>query len=533
MATFRDFLPPILARALWRGGAGAEAKEMSGSIDFLPGIAEFMNPSEPTYKTARDYGKMSQHGYNGNVYLYRAVTVITQAIAGIPWELYKKGRGGQRASIPHPVIDLLNIEANDDDSGPEFMEAVCAYWLLAGMTYVWAVRPETGATRAPTKLYPIQPNCMTPDVDRDGALTGWTFQVGDHKQHFNPEDILRVKDFHPLTRAQGVAPASVAARALDQHNAANDWNTALLQNMARPSGMLTPKFDSIIPPDAHATFKEDLRERYQGPRNAGRPLVPRAPMEWTEMGQTPSEMDWLNGKTQAAREIAIAFGVPPELLGDASNKTYSNQVEARRALYMETILPRMDRLKAALSRWLLPMYGLDPAVYAIDYDRNAIEALAEDQDAMHARARQDYIGGIITLNQARTMIGEDPIDEGDIFLAPPRALTLDQLLEGASLPTLPDGAKPPTPPHPGAPATPPALPPGQIVDANPPGNGGNTSPNAASGPSVASNGAKGMDRQVMPPFASRAAHALYSPSARAKRLAKEAREAAAVTARRR
>lgn len=523
MATFRDFLPPILARAFTRGGVGAmsEAKDFTGNIDLLPGIAEFLNPSEPTYKTARDYSKMAQHGFSGNVYLFRAVTVITQAIAGIPWELYRKGRNGQRASIPHPAIDLLNVEANDEDSGPEFMEAVNAYWLLAGMSYIWAVRPDTGATRPPTKLFPIQPNCMTPDVDRDsGDLIRWVYQIGDHKQYFAPEDIMRVKDFHPLTRAMGVAPASVAARALDQHNAANDWNTALLQNMARPSGMLSPKSEkAIIPTDAHDTLKQDLMDKYQSPRNAGRPLVPRAPMEWTEMGQTPVEMDWLAGKTQAAREIAIAFGVPPELLGDASNKTYSNQIEARRALYMETILPRMDRLKAALSRWLLPMYGLDPAVYAIDYDRNSIEALAEDQDAMHARARADYIGGIITLNQARDMIGQDPIDEGDIFLAPPRALTLDQLLEGAGLPSMPDGGKPPTALHPDAPP-PHALPPGQIVDSAPPnsqpGAQPQTPPDAVSGPSVAPGSGKAV---VMPPFA------FSSPSARSKRLTQAAKAA--------
>lgn len=506
MPSFADFLPPILTRPFQRNAS----KELGvGAVDFLPGMAEFLNPSEPVYRSARDYSKMASGGYQGNVYLYRAVTVITQAIAGIPWQLYKRSRAGDRsAQDGHPLLTLLNIQANDEESGPEFLEALNAYWLLAGVTYIWAVRPETGATRAPTKLFALQPDLLRPDVARDGTLQGWIYQIGDHKQEFNVDDILRIKDFHPLTRAAGVAPAQVAVRPLDQHNAANDWNTALLQNMARPSGLLSPKNDAIIPPDAHDTLKNDLREKYQGPKNAGRPLVPRAAMSWQAMGQTPSEMDWLNGKTQAAREIAIAFGVPPELLGDAANKTYSNQVEARRALYMETILPRMDRLKASLSRWLLPMYGLDPAQYTIDYDRNDIEALAADQDEIHTRARSDYAGGIISLNEAREMLGEDAIDEGDIFLAPPRAMTLDQLLEGAGLPSMPDGslaAHPPAvapagAPHPELPpSAPPALPAGQIVDANPPTG-------AASTPG----GAKSVR-----PFVS-------SPSLRARRLARQA-----------
>ncbi len=476
---------------------------LSGELASYPGIAQFLNPDAPRYASLRDYTKLAQHGYSGNVYLYRGVTIITQSMAGIPWQLYKQDG--------HPVLNLLNTEANEEDSGPEFLEALVSYWLLAGVTYVWAVRPETG-TRAPTKLFAVQPNLLTPDIDRDGTLTRWIFDAGDgHKQYFAPEDILRIKDFHPLARALGLGAAQVAARPLDQHNAANDWNTALLQNMARPSGMLTPKTVggqvAVIPPDAHETLKEELREKYSGPRNAGRPLVPRAPMEWQSMGQNALDMDWLSGKQQAAKEIAVALGIPPVLLEDKDNATYNNLKEAHRALMTETVLPRMDRLKAALSRFLLPMYGLDAQAYTLDYDRDAIEALAEDEDARHARVRADYAGGLVSLNEAREAVHLDAIDEGDVFLAPARAVTLDQLLEGAGLPTMADGgqpAMPPALPQPGA-GKPPQLVPGQIVDANPPNPPGTAA------------GGKGLTGPfVLPPTV------IYSPSARRKRLERAA-----------
>jgi hypothetical protein len=175
------------------------------------------------------------------------------------------------------------------------------------------------------------------------------------------------------------------------------------------------------------------------------------------------------------------------------------------------VLPRMDRLKAALSRFLLPMYGLDPQAYALDYDRDAIEALSEDEDARHARVRADYAGGLVSLNEAREAVHMDAIDEGDVFLAPARAVTLDQLLEGAGLPTMPDGsnpAMPPALPQPGKPV--PQLGPGQIVDANP---NPPSPPGTPGGPA----GGKGLTGPfALPPTV------IYSPSARRKRLERAA-----------
>jgi hypothetical protein len=166
----------------------------------------------------------------------------------------------------------------------------------------------------------------------------------------------------------------------------------------------------------------------------------------------------------------------------------------------------MDRLKAALSRFLLPMYGLDAQAYALDYDRDSIEALSEDEDTRHARVRADYAGGLVSLNEAREAVHLDAIDEGDVFLAPARAVTLDQLLEGAGLPTMPDGGQPAVPalPQPGNGKPVPQLGPGQIVDAN---------PNPPGTPA----GGKGLAGHfVLPPTV------IYSPSARCKRLAKVA-----------
>ncbi len=65
----------------------------------------------------------------------------------------------------------------------------------------------------------------------------------------------------------------------------------------------------------------------------------------------------MEAKHAAAREIALAFGVPPMLLGIPGDNTYSNYREANRVFWRQTVLPLAARFGAALTQWLAPALG--------------------------------------------------------------------------------------------------------------------------------------------------------------------------------
>jgi Phage portal protein len=51
--------------------------------------------------------------------------------------------------------------------------------------------------------------------------------------------------------------------------------------------------------------------------------------------------------TESAREIALAFGVPPMLLAIAGDNTYANYQEANRAFWRQSVLPLAARIACA------------------------------------------------------------------------------------------------------------------------------------------------------------------------------------------
>lgn len=471
MPRFSDFLPPIVSRAF----SGMGERKI---LDFIPGAAQFVGPGEASYQTTRNFQAMATLGFGGNAYLYRGVMIQARAIAGIPWLLYDKravrgGDGDLHAMDEHPALQLLNVRANKLESAPTFWIRLVSHGLLAGDAYIVAIRPETGK-RTPTELYCLRPDYVRPVVDRaTGELKGWDYGSGRDKKTYAAEDVLHIPEFNPLSEVAGLAPARVVARAVDQHNAANDWNTALLQNSARPAGVLST--DQKLETTQRDSIKKDLQEKYSSPRNAGRPLIMEGGLKWQQIGTKPTEMDWLPGKQQASREIAVGMGPAPELLGDGAAKTFSNMAEARASLYTEEIFPRMDVYKAALAWWLLPMYGLDPLRYALDYDRDEVEAIQEDRGAVWDRAQS---ASFLTVNEKREMLGYDALPEGgDIVLVPSTMVPLDQAIE------------PPAPP-------PPMV---HIAPALPPPNDGTTDATDATDATDDTSNPSG--KSVMRPFA--------------------------------
>lgn len=121
-------------------------------------------------------------------------------------------------------------------------------------------------------------------------------------------------------------------------------------------------------------------------------------------------MDFLEAKHAAAREIALAFGVPPMLLGIHGDNTYSNYQEANRVFWRQTVLPLAGRIGCALTHWLAPVFG-EGLLLSADIDK--IEALSADRTALWERVSK---APFLSVNEKRLAAGYGSIDGGDMFL---------------------------------------------------------------------------------------------------------------------
>lgn len=357
----------------------------------------------------RDYTRFAEEGYRRNVIAYRAISTIACAAASIPWKLFARQNNETVELSAHPLKTLLNQPA-PLTGGSEFFENLYTTRLLAGNAFIQAVGPKN---QAPRELYMLRPDRVSIIAGKGALPEAYRYQLGQDIIDF-PVDrlsgasrILHLKLFHPLDDWYGMSPVEAAAYSIDQHNQASAWNQSLLQQGARPSGALIVKSgdgaSGQLSDEQYWRIKQQMEEQFSGATNAGRPILLEGGLEWKEMSLSPKDMDFITAKHASAREIALAFGVPPQLLGIPGDNTYANLAEARLAMWEQTIMPALQHVADALNSWLTPMFGDD---LALRYDVDAIPAISAKRDAMWARiASADFLSD----DEKRRLLGFSPV----------------------------------------------------------------------------------------------------------------------------
>ena len=366
--------------------------------------------------TPRDYAALARAGFAKNPIAYRCIRMIAEAAASTPLVVFE---AGTRAP-DHPLQTLLD-RPNMEQSAPDLMEQFFGFLQTSGNAYLEATGDGFGAVDTPRELYALRPDRMRVMPGPRGWPLGYTYAVdGASVQLSRSPDgwlpVLHLKLFNPLDDNYGASPLEAASAAVDIHNASASWNKALLDNAARPSGALVyanAQTGDRMTVEQFDRLKAELIEAHTGGNGAGRPLLLEGGLDWKPMSLTPAEMDFIEGKHVAAREIALAFGVPPQLLGIPGDATYNTFKEANASFWRQTVVPLAQRAARSLTGWLAPRFA-GGADLKIVCDLDQVPALAFERESLWARLDA---ASFLTPDERRRMAGlgaVHPDEEGDI-----------------------------------------------------------------------------------------------------------------------
>ncbi len=290
------------------------------------------------------------------------------------------------------------------------METATAHRLLSGNTYFEVVNIG-GRVK---ELYLKRPDKMSPIPQADGMVNAWEYDQGNGRRHVfsaekgRPAPILHVRTFNPLDDYVGMSSMQAAAMAADSHNEATKWNKAVLENGASPSGALVTPTGVTLTDQEFSRLKSVLSEEMSGSRNARKPMLLEGGLQWVQMMLSQMDIDWLKGKENAAREIALVFNVPEQLVGVPGQQTYNNYREARLALYEDAVLPILYGFAESLTAWFQEWYN--DLTLQLLVDEDSIPALELRQAQKWERVEKNTV---LTINEKREMLGYERVDGGD------------------------------------------------------------------------------------------------------------------------
>jgi HK97 family phage portal protein len=374
---------PFLAERAERKGAGDALWRPRWSGEFRSGPADVEPPA--------GYEAQVREAFGRNAIAQRAVRLVAESVGYAP---VTTAEGG------HPALGLIS---------PPLLETVATHLLLHGNAWI-----ETGLDHEgrPGALWALRPERVRAEDDADGWPKAWLYRVGQRDIRFPAEGdsgrpgLLHLKTVNPLDDRLGQGCLGAAIGPVMLLNAAARWNRALIANAARPSGAIVHESKSGVPlsADQFDRLKEEIEAGFQGAANAGRPMLLDGGLRWQPLALTPAELDFARAREAAAREVALAFGVPPMLLGLPGDSTHANYAEANVALWRLTVLPMLGRILSSFSahfqRWW-PQTRLE-----VDLDR--IPALWDDRERLW---RHVAAASFLTTDEKREMLGWAPLGE--------------------------------------------------------------------------------------------------------------------------
>lgn len=359
----------------FKGGGDARAPVSRGFVS--PWATSY--DGGPLGRAPFDYSREVAEAYLANPVAQRSVRIVAEGVGSAP--------------LACPDERFAQLLAASCGAQP-LLEVLAAQLALHGNAYVQVIKDGAGV---PVELFPLRPERVQVVAGEDGWPAAYRYILADRTLTIPLVDedgwpnVIHLKGFHPTDDHYGAGSLAAAAPAVAIHNAASEWNRALLANAARPSGALV--YDSGdaagLTTEQFERLKAELQSAFQGQGNAGRPMLLEGGLDWKAMSLSPADMDFATLKAAAARDIALAFGVPPMLLGLPGDNTYANYREASRALWRLTLLPLVGKILAGLHSGLADWFTQGATV---DLDR--VPALSEDREKLWAQVSgADFLSG--------------------------------------------------------------------------------------------------------------------------------------------
>lgn len=344
--------------------------------------------------------------YRSNVIVYRCVNLIAQTASHVSFLVLSDDGGNKKILHDHPINRLLR-KPNPEQSGSEFFCQLIANTLLFGNGYIFSNFANF------QEMYLLHPRAIEIVSDKNIAVAyKYNSASGEKIYRIDPVNrtskVLHLKNYHPTSTHYGLSCLEAASMSIECHNQATKWNNSLFRNGARPTGALVfTEGSGYLTDEQFERLQEQLYDKFTGSEHSGKPLLLEGGLDWKEMSVNPKDMDFIESKNAASREIALAFGIPSQLIGIRGDNTYSNMQNARLGLWEETLIPLLERIANTLSNWF--SYWCQDEII-IEPNKDSISALTEIQENRWAKIAN---ASFMTVNEKRALMHLPAIEGGD------------------------------------------------------------------------------------------------------------------------
>ncbi|MEZ0495409.1 phage portal protein [Sphingomonas sp. IW22] len=352
--------------------------------------------------------------------VWRCVTLIAGTMMSAPLGVYERlPDNGCRFVPDHPFNRFLQLQPNDEMSGPEFVELQAMAMLLRGNGYGLIRQARNGTTTGIDYYHPARAMPF-----RSGDRSIWyrfTNEDGSTEDHHSSYVIHFRGPGRDAGGIRGLSAIAHHAQAIGINLATRGYTAGQFER-----GLLTNdyfSFSDAVTAEQRAAFKEYLRRKAAGVDNAHNPLILEKGAEWKQVAVTAKDAQLLELMQYSVVDVARVFGTPPHMIGETSAATtWGTGIEQMTIGFkLYTVMPHLRRFAKELTRKLFPINGAKVSNLFVDFDAEAMQVGdSKSQGEYFRRALGgNQLPGWMSQNEVRRRKGLPPTEGGDRIYFPP------------------------------------------------------------------------------------------------------------------
>lgn len=288
--------------------------------------------------------------------------------------------------------------------------SVLAYWVLPA---------DRVQVQPPRRLLPLY------DVSEIGDLIESVDVMGAFgvQMHIDPKQVLIDRDgIATLLQEIGYMKAHSRLESLNK-NIANllavyDARNVIFVKRGGIGYIVSRKMDETGTDALTEKEKKDLVEQNAERYGIGAGQLPYGisdvPIDFVRTNLSITELQPFDETLADAINIAGAYGIPAVLVPRKDQSTFSNQATAEKTVYASVVIPMAKDFCRSFGNFI----GLDKSGLYLDVDFSDVDCMQdglkteeEVKKMVNERCRQQFLDGLITLNDWRGQIGEANIEE--------------------------------------------------------------------------------------------------------------------------
>lgn len=355
--------------------------------------------------------------------LRAVVGFLADNAASVPWKVYDRVADGDRVRVTDSPAALLLARPNEHTTAYEWRRALFSDMYLYDF-HLSIVVPD-GDTRSGWSMWRVAPDWL------DGYVGGtlWAPEAfilsmpRGKRVEVPRERCFWLHGYDPSDPMRQTSPVEALRDLLGEQVESSHFRRQMWRRGGRFNAYVTrPKDVERWTQDAFNRFKASWNESWAGRdgSDAGAMPILEDGMEIRQVQFNAKEAEWSEAKRLGREDVAGVYHVNPALIWPGSGQTYASAKDNARALYNDTLAPKLMEATDKVNAALLPMVGEDERHY-IEYDLAVkLQGSFEEQ----ASVLQSAVGGPFMLrNEARARFNLPAVEGGDELIVPLNVVT--------------------------------------------------------------------------------------------------------------